>query len=86
VYIAGSTGGEIRDCIIANNTTYGVRLYNNAAVTVLYTDCWGTAQIIPATLYPRGGRNYANPVGQSRCWRLPSAGGSPCDNTALTAG
>ena len=89
VYIsASSTGGEIRDCIIANNTTYGVRLYNNAAVTVSYTDCWGNGTNYSGNGFTHGaGEISANPL-----WVNPDAGdfhlqgGSPCDNTGSDGG
>jgi len=85
---AGSTGGEIMDCIIANNTTYGVRLYNNATVTVSYTDCWGNG-----TNYSGNGITYgAGDIIANPLWVNPDAGdfhlqgGSPCDNTASDGG
>ena len=82
------TGGEIKDCIIANNTTYGVRLYNNAAVTVSYTDCWGNGTNYSGNVITYGaGCISANPL-----WVNPDAGdfhlqgGSPCDNTGSDGG
>ena len=89
VYVSsGSTGGQIIDSIIANNTTYGVRLYNNSAVTVSYTDCWGNGTNYSGNVITYGsGCISADPL-----WVNPNGGdfhlqgGSPCDNTGSDGG
>jgi hypothetical protein len=79
---------DIKDCIITNNTTYGIRLYNNSAVTVTYCDVWSNG-----TNYSGNGITIgAGCISVNPLWVNPDAGdfhlqaGSPCDNTASDGG
>ena len=45
---AGSGGTiNVRDCIITNNSTYGVRKYGGgSAITITYSDVWNNGQSV----------------------------------------
>ena len=91
---AGSGGTiNVRDCIITNNSVYGVRTYGgNSAITVTYSDVWSNG-----TNYSGGGVTIGNgcinpPNGLDPLFVNPAAGdfhlgsGSPAHNTASDGG